>query len=207
MISSLKIEGYRCFEHFEMSGLGRVNLLVGKNNSGKTSVLEAIYLLMSQGHPVSIWHLLLQRGEVLIFDAPTPSSPSGTQLELDGSNLFTGRRVRVGSRVFLSAVGESLSRHLTFTVASRRVNGTSQSSGLALEIEGDPAPLADNAELSSAGGISLQWVAGFREPLSPDVYDHRSPLCQSAFRILGQACADPRRGSGAEGPSFHRSGH
>ena len=49
MISSIKIEDYRSFECFEMSGRGRVNLLVRKNNCGKTSVLEAISLLMSSG--------------------------------------------------------------------------------------------------------------------------------------------------------------
>ncbi|MDP9010154.1 MAG: AAA family ATPase [Pseudomonadota bacterium] len=36
-----------------MDGLGRINLLVGKNNSGKTSVLEALYLLAANGDPCS----------------------------------------------------------------------------------------------------------------------------------------------------------
>ena len=47
MISAIRIQGYRGFEQFEMGNLGRVNLLVGANNSGKTSVLEAIDLLSS----------------------------------------------------------------------------------------------------------------------------------------------------------------
>lgn len=49
MLKSLIIENFRCFPHFELSNLGRVNLLVGKNNSGKSSILEAIRLLHSQG--------------------------------------------------------------------------------------------------------------------------------------------------------------
>ena len=65
MISSLHIEGYRGFDKFEMTDLGRVNLLVGTNNSGKTSVLEAIYLPISAGDPVSLWQLLWRRGERL----------------------------------------------------------------------------------------------------------------------------------------------
>jgi AAA15 family ATPase/GTPase len=44
----LTIKGYRCFEDFSMNGLTRVNLLVGNNNSGKTSFLEAVYLLVNQ---------------------------------------------------------------------------------------------------------------------------------------------------------------
>ena len=54
MISSLNIKGYRGLENFEMSGLGRINLLVGTNNSGKTSVLEIIHLLASQGDPAAL---------------------------------------------------------------------------------------------------------------------------------------------------------
>jgi AAA15 family ATPase/GTPase len=47
MLKSLKIKNFRCFEEFDLPQFGRVNLLVGKNNSGKTSVLEAIHILDS----------------------------------------------------------------------------------------------------------------------------------------------------------------
>ena len=47
MYSSIRINGYRGVDSFRMEGLGRVNLLVGKNNSGKTSILECIELLQS----------------------------------------------------------------------------------------------------------------------------------------------------------------
>ena len=46
MIRTLQIENFRALREFRMSGLGRVNLLVGTNNSGKTTVLEAIHLLL-----------------------------------------------------------------------------------------------------------------------------------------------------------------
>src|ERR1035441_859931 len=108
MISSLTIEGYRCFDHFEMSGLGRVNLLVGKNNSGKTSGLEAIYLLMSQGDPSSLSYVRQNRSEV--FEVST--SPLVERTELDASHLFAGHSVRVGSRFRLSASNDSTARHV-----------------------------------------------------------------------------------------------
>ena len=47
MISSIRIEGYRGFERFEMGILERINLLVGTTNSGETSILEALHLLSS----------------------------------------------------------------------------------------------------------------------------------------------------------------
>ena len=51
MLQTLAIRGYRGFESYRLANLTRVNLVVGKNNCGKTSVLEAIELLVSGGHP------------------------------------------------------------------------------------------------------------------------------------------------------------
>jgi AAA15 family ATPase/GTPase len=42
MLDSLCIKNFRCFEDLTIKSLGRVNLIVGKNNSGKTTLLEAI---------------------------------------------------------------------------------------------------------------------------------------------------------------------
>ena len=47
MINSVKFKNYRCFEDFSLNDLSRVNLLVGKNNSGKTSILEGLNFLQS----------------------------------------------------------------------------------------------------------------------------------------------------------------
>ncbi len=42
MLNSLEIKNFRILEDFRVSKLGRLNLIVGKNNSGKSSVLEAL---------------------------------------------------------------------------------------------------------------------------------------------------------------------
>ena len=47
MLKSIKIRNFRCFKEFNLPQLGRVNLIVGKNNSGKTSILEAVHILNS----------------------------------------------------------------------------------------------------------------------------------------------------------------
>jgi ABC-type branched-subunit amino acid transport system ATPase component len=44
-LPDLTIEGFRGFERFHFPKLARVNLLVGPNNSGKTTVLEAVEIL------------------------------------------------------------------------------------------------------------------------------------------------------------------
>lgn len=44
MVESIHIQNFRCFEDFRLDGFGRVNLIGGMNNSGKTILLEGIYL-------------------------------------------------------------------------------------------------------------------------------------------------------------------
>jgi len=42
MLKWIKITDYKCFKGFEVSGFKRVNLITGKNNIGKSALLEAI---------------------------------------------------------------------------------------------------------------------------------------------------------------------
>jgi AAA15 family ATPase/GTPase len=46
MLQNITIENFKCFEKAHFSGFGKVNLLGGKNNAGKTALLEAIYVFM-----------------------------------------------------------------------------------------------------------------------------------------------------------------
>ena len=41
-LDSVSINGFRGLKDLRLDGLGLINVVVGKNNSGKTSVLEAI---------------------------------------------------------------------------------------------------------------------------------------------------------------------
>jgi len=63
MLTSLELENYRGFQRYRLGELRRVNLLVGKNNCGKTSVLEAIHLLAAGGDPDVLAYSAAQRGE------------------------------------------------------------------------------------------------------------------------------------------------
>ena len=65
---SLIVDNYRSFPHFELHGLGRVNLLVGKNNSGKTSLLEAIQVLATRADLKALWTMSNRRGETFTDD-------------------------------------------------------------------------------------------------------------------------------------------
>ena len=48
MIQSISIENFRCFDKTEIKGFQRMNLITGKNNSGKTCLLEALYFSLSE---------------------------------------------------------------------------------------------------------------------------------------------------------------
>jgi AAA15 family ATPase/GTPase len=65
MLRDLKIQNYRTFNDFHVDNLARVNLIVGTNNSGKTSLLEAVYLLVNQDNPECLLNLLSKRGEIV----------------------------------------------------------------------------------------------------------------------------------------------
>ena len=60
LMDSFEVENFRSLRHLKLEKLARVNLLVGKNNSGKTSVLEALYALTNADMPT--WHLVVDRG-------------------------------------------------------------------------------------------------------------------------------------------------
>lgn len=102
MLQSLTLNGFRCFKSFQLTQLGRVNLIVGENNSGKTSVLEAINLLANDSKFDALKMLMLNRGEVLVDN---DFSHDG---ELDICHLFTGHQLDVGSQFnLISCDGEN----------------------------------------------------------------------------------------------------
>jgi AAA15 family ATPase/GTPase len=43
-IKNIEIKNFKCFEDFKANGFGRVNLIGGKNNVGKTAFMEACFL-------------------------------------------------------------------------------------------------------------------------------------------------------------------
>lgn len=45
MLQNIHIQNFRCFEDFKAEGFERINLIGGKNNSGKTCLLEGILAL------------------------------------------------------------------------------------------------------------------------------------------------------------------
>ena len=106
MLQTLHLHGFRGFESYRLTGLARVNLVVGKNNCGKTSILEAIELLVSQGDPRVLYKSLRRRGE--------QAHRMGERINV--SHIFHGHACTPGAGFDLSSNGGK--RTLKVTILS-----------------------------------------------------------------------------------------
>ena len=88
-IGTLAIDNFRALQRLTVSGLGRVNLITGRNNTGKSSLLEALRILASNGSPFVVSDILQYREEDL-----READDSGRPLDLEGAfpfgTLFNG---------------------------------------------------------------------------------------------------------------------
>ena len=90
MHNKIEINGFRQFEKYSMNELTRVNLLIGSNNCGKTTILEAVELLASEADPLLIERTARRRGEART-GRETP------RMQPDISNLFHSHQIRKGA--------------------------------------------------------------------------------------------------------------
>jgi len=61
MIEHLHIKNFMCFKELNIPTLKRVNLIAGKNNSGKTTLLDAVRILKSDGEHSVLNNILFTR--------------------------------------------------------------------------------------------------------------------------------------------------
>jgi len=69
MLKSFQIHNFRLFQHLEVGKLGRVNLVVGKNNSGKSTFLEAVELYASNASSAVLLDLVESRQGTWLSEA------------------------------------------------------------------------------------------------------------------------------------------
>lgn len=62
MYHSFSIKNFRCFDDLTLEGLGRINLIGGKNNIGKTVLLEALWVHSGPTEPGRVLQLDMLRG-------------------------------------------------------------------------------------------------------------------------------------------------
>ena len=102
MYKSFRVKNFRCFKDLQINDLGRVNLIAGKNNTGKTALLEAMYLHTRPKEPVTLLHLQQVRN----IDSPQDDYPAywkhyfndfetSNDIEIDGANELFSHKVSI----------------------------------------------------------------------------------------------------------------
>lgn len=166
MLTRVEIANYRGFKSYRMEGLAQVNLVVGKNNSGKTALLEGIQFLVSGGDPDVLGQAADRRGEEIVggpgrstlveighFFHGHVAAPE-TAFSFIGNNGFAP----VSAKIIKVSMGRP----------NAQAEGTSRSSPyrFALQIEsskrkGSDAPIF---LLNRQGGVDLEEPRAWRRP-------------------------------------------
>jgi AAA domain, putative AbiEii toxin, Type IV TA system len=90
-LNNLLVRNFRAFRHLSVEGLSDVNLIVGANNLGKSSLLEALHLYFLRGSRTRIPELLLAREEFSFKRMRTRTSFRVQDVALAYESLFFGR--------------------------------------------------------------------------------------------------------------------
>lgn len=99
MIDSVEIKNFRGIHHGKVDGLSQVNLFFGKNNCGKSSLLEGLFLVCGQSNPL----------------LPASINAMRTYTRLTESDIhYFFYKMDTGKEILISTAG-SQERHLEIT--------------------------------------------------------------------------------------------
>ena len=198
MLSTIELENYRRFEKYRLTGLSRVNLLVGKNNCGKSSLLEAVHLLASGGNPAALAATAWRRGEIaVVYDS---DSKSPARMNLDLVHLFHGHKFQPG--VYFTLRSDDFRGELTVRVVNPNdpefadlETGPQQLRLFSREIDEEPPALAIRFEWTKhpAGGGIPVFPAGIDGTVPSDLltrYQHLHQLEQDETTVVNFVAPD-----------------
>ena len=183
MLERLHIRNYRVFNDLKIDRLSRINLIAGKNNSGKTSLLEAIFLLSGAGNAQMAMNVMAFRGIDSVSGTPqtireTFWKPLFSALDMDKTVEIRGHHASVGPlnlTVTLDTprttelpleplVGTNLAElssapHLMFSFSSRltgEIKGRMRTTGQAIQLETPNAEVPFLSRFLSSRGENLK---------------------------------------------------
>ncbi len=168
MLKSLKIKNFRCFEEFDLPQLGRVNLLVGKNNGGKTSILEALHILNSPDSIKSFLDIIDCREHV--------SNKRDDRDIFDVNHLFYGQKVEDKSFLEISGLNDQNESINFSSVAS---NSLMQPRRNSMSLKENRYIKVVNTDITQSLGMSyvLEWqiIGGekFSIYVAPNIPTHQ----------------------------------
>jgi energy-coupling factor transporter ATP-binding protein EcfA2 len=126
-------------------------MLVGTNNCGKTTVLEAVTILMSNGDFTAIWSTLLRRGEDIYGERDPITASTGRQVDI--RRLFRGHEIEVDKDFQL--FGDSDIGRISMIAKIDEYRPAQQQL-----FETEPQPVESSEELLPPLSLSLRWSYG-----------------------------------------------
>lgn len=166
-LTRLELTQFRQFHDVALEDLGRINLLVGPNNSGKTSVLEAVELFC---RPLDIgtWVDTAWRREIKAARTPLPEAlrwlfpmavdypkKNPNQIWISGKGSFAGRRLLATCEEFKEVAGQA-------------------------DSEPESGRVREDADEES--GLAIQLLADFEKPLSGETGETRDYQNRAEFK-------------------------
>ena len=88
-MKSIQIKRFRMLESIDIRGLGQMNLIVGSNNAGKSTLLEAVHIFARRGSPNTLLEVLGYRDETTAARLVDAEESLGENAAL--KQLFSGR--------------------------------------------------------------------------------------------------------------------
>lgn len=193
MLKSLAIKNFRSLEDFQVTKLGRINLIVGKNNSGKSSVLEALRIYAGNAQRGLLEEIAAGHDEKVRGRETEQSDP---EQQLPFEDFFAGRQFPQSEEAGIS-IGEigasadlfgkiggnaDLLRiehgflHETEEIVTNEVGGSIETSTRTRR----QRILRSSAENVETGIVRQALFVGKGERLSPIVLDSSSPRFRGA---------------------------
>ena len=162
MLTSVRVHNFRAFGELTVESLGRVNLVTGRNNSGKTSLLEALFLLSGAGNPQ-----LALNSNVIRSEGPV-SGPRETVWEPLWKPMFHALNTDMGIGIEGNHSSGQLTLHISLV---------------------QPSTFEDSGEISTTNIASEFPVAG--STLLFSYQGGSGPKVEGQINVTGQGAKSP----------------
>jgi predicted ATPase len=140
ILQQLSVTAYRGISNFALSELSPISLIVGANNAGKSSILEAVGLVLRPPDPGQ-WVSAVRRrdADIALVDGIWSMFPGARALHPDDGPQRS-------PQIILSAVLDGMARKVEATAWVSQVSGPREGTELAIDIKvsvdgGDPVEL------------------------------------------------------------------
>ena len=178
MIQSFYIQNFKNFGELSFPLLKRVNLIVGKNNVGKSTLLEAIAVYLSEGDEFCLKDILTARGEDLPYSRPSDDIRDVVKDRL--LSLFHGWEENY-SKDYCIKLAEHQDNPVTINqvyIADYRKDGIADGKTLYVYHQED-IDAADGKLTITTGGLFSQKTDGGANIIR---YDHSLPFAAKPFK-------------------------